>query len=117
RRGSQPQAVGQLGGRLELGRRQRRLREVAGLLAVLPPHAAPADLVVGEPAVEGDRAGEQLEDDRPAQVEARAGEARDELEQHLRLRAYLAGSADRLADALEPPVRVRDRAVLLGVRL
>ena len=95
-----------MSGAVERGRR----------VALLPAHAAAADLLEREPGVERARP------PPPAAVTIgvvarvhRRAEPGAELGQHERRLAHLAGVADRLAESLNAAVRVGHRAFLLGV--
>ena len=86
-------------------------------VAVLPAHAAAADLVERQAGVERDRLDELLEGHARGERRRRDAEPRAEVGEDLPLGAVLALVGDRRADALQAPVGVGDRPLLLGVAL
>ena len=104
---------------MQLRRRTRRRapRERAGRLALLPAHTAAADLLERQPRVEGHRVEQLLRGHRAAEHVEVEPEAQRQLGDHLPAGAHLARPRDRRAQALQAPVGVHDRALLLGVGL
>ena len=98
-------------------RRAARSLEARPRCALLPAHAAAADLLERQAGVEGHRLEQLRERHRAAEHAEVEPEARGQLGEHRPLGAHLARARDRRAQPLEAPVGVDDRALLLRVGL
>ncbi len=92
-------------------------RHRRGLLALGPAHALAAQLLERQIRVERHRVDDLLPRHPAVQDLGVESDAGGDVGQHRPSRAHLAGMGDRGAQALDAPVGVGDRALLLGVRL